>query len=605
MWSLPLVFLTVLVIYYYGSFVVRFCFNYIDGRKSGFYTILIPFAPAHPVWLIGSGVLRTFLQRTLRGPLWDYLVVTVGPLEHEIKRAPFVKSGSKSYLLVTAGKNELWTADPEVIIEVLKRPKDFSQQDISNYILGHMGPSLITSDGASWSKQRKIVASVINERISKLVFEESLRQAFFLGDELKTLSKDANVTLPSMEGMKKIAINVLSRAGYGIPKAWEDDDAPSESVSRGGRYHMDFMSSVKYMIDYLVPAAFMSPQILINMPSWVPGAEEMHRIGHAVKEYPYHARARIAEERALLASSKSASARPSLLAQLVLNSADAAQDTEKAALLTEPEMFGNLFVFTAAGFDTTANTLQFATMLLAAYPEWQDWLHEESKRLFPSGVNPSELDYASTFTKAPRHLALMNETLRLFPPVPHNAKENKSGKTMTVKTSESTFQVPAGTNIFPCFLALHLEPKVWRNLNRAGYPQPTPQTVKETLQDALEKTQDEYNFRPARWILPASTQLDGVEELFKPPQGYFLPFSTGPRVCPGYKMAQVEFVAVMLTILRRYKVEAIKIDIDGRQESEQETAQRFWEIMHDLKQGVTISIKRIGEAGLRFIEREV
>ncbi|KAF2227488.1 cytochrome P450 [Elsinoe ampelina] len=577
MWSLLTTAVTALLALYYGSFILRFCINYFQGRKSGFYTVLIPFAPAHPVWLIGAGILREFLQKTFKGRLWDWLVLTIGPFEHEVKRRPFFEKKTKSYLLVTAGENELWTSDPEVVLDVLKRPKDFSQQDVSNLILGYMGPSLITSDGEVWAKQRKIIASIVNERVSKLVFEESGRQADFLVDELRTVnSEDRDATMPSMDGLKKIAINVLSRAGYGIPKSWEDGDVPSDSVSRGGKYHLDFMSSVKYMIDYLVVGAFISPRLLTNMPNWVKGASEMHNIGHAVNEYAHHARAKIAEERAIQASSKTQLVRASLLAHLVLNSGDAASVNQKAISLTEPEMFGNLWVFTSAGYDTTANTLQFATILLAAYPKWQDWLFSESVRLLPSGTT-SDLDYASTYTRATRHLALMNETLRLFPPVPHNAKMNKSGKYQTITTKTATYHIPPKTNIFPCFLALHLEPT----------------------------TQDEYLFRPARWIVQSSTEAGETEQLFKPPQGHFLPFSTGPRVCPGYKMAQVEFVSVMLTLLRRFKVEAVKRVINGKEETQEEAAQRLWEMMHDLRQGLTIGIKRIHETGLRFVEREI
>ena len=45
--------------------------------------------------------------------------------------------------------------------------------------------------------------------------------------------------------------------------------------------------------------------------------------------------------------------------------------------LMEEEIAGNLFIFPAAGFDTTANTLSYAIALLTAYPEWQTWIQIE------------------------------------------------------------------------------------------------------------------------------------------------------------------------------------------------------------------------------------
>jgi hypothetical protein len=36
-----------------------------------------------------------------------------------------------------------------------------------------------------------------------------------------------------------------------------------------------------------------------------------------------------------------------------------------------------------------------------------------------------------------------------------------------------------------------------------------------------------------------------------------MPWSSGPRTCPGQKMSQVEFVSVVMTIFRRCNVEPI------------------------------------------------
>ena len=45
--------------------------------------------------------------------------------------------------------------------------------------------------------------------------------------------------------------------------------------------------------------------------------------------------------------------------------------------LSIDEIFGNIFVINFAGHDTTANTLAFAMLLLAANPEVQEWVAEE------------------------------------------------------------------------------------------------------------------------------------------------------------------------------------------------------------------------------------
>jgi Cytochrome P450 len=52
--------------------------------------------------------------------------------------------------------------------------------------------------------------------------------------------------------------------------------------------------------------------------------------------------------------------------------------------LTVDEIFGNLFVINFAGHDTTANTLAFSMLLLAANPDVQDWVAEELREIIPN-----------------------------------------------------------------------------------------------------------------------------------------------------------------------------------------------------------------------------
>ena len=52
--------------------------------------------------------------------------------------------------------------------------------------------------------------------------------------------------------------------------------------------------------------------------------------------------------------------------------------------LTVDEIFGNIFVINFAGHDTTANTLAFSMLLLAANPDVQDWVAEELQEIIPN-----------------------------------------------------------------------------------------------------------------------------------------------------------------------------------------------------------------------------
>jgi len=64
--------------------------------------------------------------------------------------------------------------------------------------------------------------------------------------------------------------------------------------------------------------------------------------------------------------------------------------------LTVDEIFGNIFVINFAGHDTTANTLAFSMLLLAAHPDVQDWVAEELQELTPAN---EKWEYSFLFPK--------------------------------------------------------------------------------------------------------------------------------------------------------------------------------------------------------------
>ena len=56
------------------------------------------------------------------------------------------------------------------------------------------------------------------------------------------------------------------------------------------------------------------------------------------------------------------------------------------------------------GFDTTANTMAFALVHLAIYPEWQEWIREEIDKQASAGLS---IVYDKCYPKMKRTLALM------------------------------------------------------------------------------------------------------------------------------------------------------------------------------------------------------
>ncbi len=83
---------------------------------------------------------------------------------------------------------------------------------------------------------------------------------------------------------------------------------------------------------------------------------------------------------------------------------------------------------------------------------------------------------------------------------------------------------------------------------------------------------DDLDFVPERWLqkTPHSSleemsnkQVDGLGvasfevhgSLFRPVKGAYMPFSEGPRACPGRRFAEVEVTAVLASVFKQYSIE--------------------------------------------------
>lgn len=572
--------------------------NYLSARKTGLPIIIFPLNNYHPIWMILSVPLRPLFEKHLPASIYERIDLATYGFEFRLKESIFKKYGP-AFILVTSGSNELSLIDPELAAEVLKRIKDFPNTDISGVILNIFGPSLITSDGENWSRQRKLIAPNINEKISGLVFGESCRQAREMlasyMDDLKGVTDD------TMRGMKTVAINVLGSAGFGISQPWKAEKTTRPSSEKG--YHMTYMEATKTMVENIVEAGVM-PARLLTLPIFSPSWQD---IGHAKNEFPLHTREMLENEHKL--QTESAEPRNNLASMLVrLSDRKSEEKTDERPMatqvLSEEEILGNLFIFTSAGFDTTANTMAYALTLLTTYPKWQDWLFEEISQVV-GDKDLDSLEYAEVFPRLPRCLALMVrptspaksktssfppslltfsitiqlETMRLFPPLTHIAKQTNSQHDVSITTpSGKDYYIPTNTIVYISSVALHRSSSTWGS--------------------------DAHLFRPSRWLIdptvsPSSPQstMANVKTM---PKGTFLPWSSGPRSCPGMKMSQVEFVSVFMTIFGQYTCAAVKVR-EG--ETEEEVRERFEAVMRDSQPKLTLQMMRNRELKVKWSRR--
>ncbi|KIO25816.1 hypothetical protein M407DRAFT_24871 [Tulasnella calospora MUT 4182] len=168
-----------------------------------------------------------------------------------------------------------------------------------------------------------------------------------------------------------------------------------------------------------------------------------------------------------------------------------------------------------AARDTTAQLLSFTCYCLALKPEIMDRLRQEILSAYGDTTIPTYDDL-----KKQKYLrAVLDETLRLFPPVPINVRHSKHD--VVIPTREGGLYIPRGD--FTCI-----------------YSTISIQRRKDLWGDDAE----EYN--PERWMDPERARKTASDPFM------FLPFNGGPRICLGQQFAYNEASFVLFRILQKF-----------------------------------------------------
>jgi len=173
-----------------------------------------------------------------------------------------------------------------------------------------------------------------------------------------------------------------------------------------------------------------------------------------------------------------------------------------------------------ASRDTTAALLTFTTYLLALHPAVFKTLREEVIKVCGPDGQPTyesvrELKYMR---------AVLNEVLRLFPPVPVNARSSLTHAAVLPPSPFSRpnapLYCPSNTTFLYIPLVLHRRKDLWG--------------------------EDADEFKPERWI-----EEEGVKRFTANPM-MWLPFNAGPRICLGQQFAYNEASFFLVRLLQKF-----------------------------------------------------
>ncbi|KAF2807915.1 cytochrome P450 [Mytilinidion resinicola] len=291
-------------------------------------------------------------------------------------------------------------------------------------MLNVLGKNVSSVQGAECQRQRRIVTIPFNEQNNRIAFDEALRQ----GEGMigHWMSRPGNITEDVLEDWKTFTLNVLAGAGFGRSAPFASFNKQQRTTDNGfARNNRDDLSTI---LDYIFLILVLGPKLL-TAPCMPRAAS---RIGYAVADFKKYVSNIVSEEKSLIRQGKSSAS--SLVASLIRASEQAGTKEGTKAALSQSEIFGNIFIFHFAGYDTTALSLSTAFVFLAACPDVKDWISEEI-----------------------RHY----ETLRLYNPTLGILKMSTLTTPTTLTINNLPYTLPLETIFDVNSMALATHPRYW------------------------------------------------------------------------------------------------------------------------------------------------
>jgi cytochrome P450 len=375
---------------------------------------------------------------------------------------------------ITVGnKLQIQTSDPEFVHEVLVKQsahfiKDDGYTNKKTGLARFFGNGILTSNGDFWKRQRKLVAPALHTKRIDSYAETIVNYG---QDQIATW-RDGQ-TIPVAQHMNELTMRIIAKTMFSTDVR-ADVDAMREALLQVQNFFMQNQ---------------MSP-----LPSWLPTPSQFRSIkaSRALDGFVYGT---------IATWHTHGQDKGDLLSMLLL-----ARDEDDKPMTDEQARDEVLTLF-LAGFETTANTLNWTWMLLAQHPHIAQRLHQELDSVL-GGQAPTLAD----LRRLPYTEMVIKESMRLYPPA------HQYGRQSTQELEINGYLVPKNTVIGINVYRMHRREDLW---------------------------QDAGVFLPERWAKENEANI--------PPRAY-LPFGNGPRVCVGNAFAMMEACLLLATIASRYEL---------------------------------------------------
>ena len=336
-----------------------------------------------------------------------------------------------------------------------------------------IGRGVFSVNGEEWQQQRRWIDQALQQASLQKVFPQMQAAAATLVKRLdERLNGDAGVRIDLQTEMTAYTADVIVRTILSEPVAGADAAAVFEAFAR---YQQR-----------TVPALVLR---LLGVPGrWLEGYLRHH--ARPIRLW--------LAERVGRRLSGASPAQQDLLQVLIDSGAfDAEQLVDQVCVLF------------LAGHETSAMLLAMAGWLLSHDQGWQRRVQQEIDALLDqTGGHPGPADLRQLEQTA----AVLNETLRLYPPLPFVIRQSLHGEEVAGQ------RCPMGG-------VLTLSPWV--------------------LQRHRSRWNDPDTFRPERFLDNGGRDVS---------REAYLPFGLGPRRCPGAAFAQQEAMVLLVALLAKYNL---------------------------------------------------
>jgi len=393
-------------------------------------------------------------------------------------------------------------ADPEAIKQLLVE-ENFPKLPLGYEVLDVLlGKGLVTSTGALWHRQRKLITPSFHFGQLKLMHDTMVAEghamiARLLAQPTSTTEASGKAPVNAAEFFSSVTMAVIVQTSFG--GLLDPCEVAEHWRAMGKAFNL-----------YALCRFALGKTVNDALP--LPANRTVNRQAVLIRKLIRNV---IEKKRTLLAQAEEAG--EAVTARDLLTSLLLVRD-EDGNGMEEQLIVDECLTFLFAGHDTTSNLISWAIYMLTQYPEEMKKVQEEVDRVL-EGREPTFADLDQLkYTKC-----VVLETLRLRVPIP--IVERRAPVDRELVMSDGTVeQIPEGTVMWLMLGKAMKDPRYWGS--------------------------DSEAFRPSRFD-KANADNEPNRHHYS-----FTPFSAGARNCIGQKFAQNEALTILAMLMQNFDVHA-------------------------------------------------